>query len=67
MAQNINYSPWEGAKGSWLCLMSTVLLFGLHWLFFLFSAFLISLIKLTLWLKFSTQKKQAEDMEEQGP
>ena len=32
------------------------------WLFSFVSAFLTSLIKLILWLKFSTGKRQAEDM-----
>ena len=62
MAQNIIYSPWERTKGSWLCLMTTLLLFSLLWLFSFVLAFLISLIKLILWLKFSTGKRQAEDM-----
>ena len=33
MAQNIIYSPWGEIKGPCLCLMSTLLLFGLLWLF----------------------------------
>ena len=44
--------------------MNTLLLFVLLWLF---SCFLIFLIKLILWLKFSTYQRQAEDMGEQGP
>ena len=33
MAQNIIYSPWEGTKGPWLRLMTTLLSFSLFWLF----------------------------------
>ena len=40
--------------------MTTLLLFSLPWLFSFVSAFLTSLIKLILWLKFSTGKRQAE-------
>ena len=49
--------------------MSTLLSSGLPWLLSFDSAFLISLIKLILWLKFSIGKSQAEKMEEgpQGP
>ena len=61
MAENIIYSPWERTKGPWLCLM-TALLFSLLRLFSFVSAFLTSLIKLILWPKFSTGKRQAEDM-----
>ena len=57
-AQNIIYSPWERTKDPWLCLKSILLLFG----FPLFSHVLISPIKLILWLKFPTDKRQAEDM-----
>ena len=54
----------ERTKCPWLCLMTTLLLlFSLLWLFFFASTFLTSLIKLILWLKFSTDKRQAEDME----
>ena len=56
MAQNIICSPWERTKGPWLCLMTTLLLFSLLWLFSFVSTFLTSLIKLILWLKFSTGK-----------
>ena len=62
MAQNITYSAWEGTKGSQLCLVTTLLLLTLFWLFPFVSAFLTSLIKLILSLKFSTDKRQAEDM-----
>jgi len=62
MIQNIIYSPWERTKGPWLCLMTILLLFSLLWLFSFVSAFLTSLIKLILWLKFSKGKGQAEDM-----
>ena len=62
MAQNIIYSPWERTKGPWLCLMTTLLLFSLLWLFSFVSAFFISLIKPILWLKFSTGKRQAENL-----
>ena len=65
MAQNIIYSPWERTKGPWLCLM-TLLLFGLLWLFSFASAFLTSLIKYILWLKFSTGKRQVEAMVRRG-
>ena len=62
MAQNIIYSPWERTKGPWLCLMTTWLLFILLRLFSFVSAFLTSLIKLILWLKFSTGKRQGKNM-----
>ena len=62
MAQNIIYSPWERTKGPWLCFLTTLLLFCLLRLSPFVSAFLTSLIKLTLWLKFSTDRRQAEDM-----
>ena len=62
MAQNIIYRPWEGTEGPWPCLMAALLLFSLLWLFPFVSAFLISLIKLTFWLKLSTDKRQAEDV-----
>ena len=42
--------------------MTTLLLFGLLDCLPLFSYVLISLIKLILWLKFSTGNRQAEDM-----
>ena len=41
--------------------MTTLLLFGLLDCLPLFLYVLISLIKLILWLKFSTGKRQAED------
>ena len=63
MAQNIIYSPWgKKTQGPWLCLMTTLLLFSLLWLFFFVSAFPTSLIKLILWVKFSTDKRQTEDI-----
>ena len=42
--------------------MTTLLLFGPLFLFSFVSAFLISLIKLIIWPKFSTDKRQSEDM-----
>ena len=33
MVQNIIYGPWERTQGPWLCLMTTLLLFGLLWPF----------------------------------
>ena len=39
MAQNTICSPWEGIKDPWLCLMTTLLLFGLLWQFSSVSAF----------------------------
>ena len=42
--------------------MTTLLLFGLLWLFSFVSAFLISLIKLILPRTFSPNKRQAEDL-----
>ena len=66
MAQNITYTPWEGTKCPWLCLRTTLLLFSVLWLFSFVSAFLTSLIKLILWLKLSTDKRQAEDMVGEG-
>ena len=62
MAQNIIYSPWERTKDCWRCLMTTLLLCSLLWLFSFVPSFLTSLIKLILWLKFSTHIGQAEDM-----
>ena len=62
MAQNIVYNPWRRTKGPWLCLMTTLLLFSLLWLLSFVSALFTFLIKLILWLKFSTGKRQAEDM-----
>ena len=62
MSQNINYDHWEGTKGPCLCLVSKLLFFGLFDWFPLFLHFLTSLIKLILWLKFSTHIGQAEDM-----
>ena len=56
MAQNIIDNPWERTS-LWLSWMTTLLLVCLLWLFSFVSAFLISLIKLTLWLKFSTTRK----------
>ena len=56
MTQNIIYGPWKGAKGPWLCLMSRLLQFGLLWLLSFVTAFILSLIKLILWVKFSTDK-----------
>ena len=51
-----------------LCLMTTLLLFDLLRQFSFVSTFLTSLIKLILLLKFSTSKRQAENMiEGQGP
>ena len=57
MAQNISCSPWEGTEGPWLCLMTTLSLFGLRRLFSFVSVFLTSLIKLILWLKFVHRQK----------
>ena len=54
-------SPREGTKDPWLCLITTLLLLSLLWLFSFVSAYLTSLIKLILWLMFSTDKRQAED------
>ena len=58
MAQNIIYSPWEGAKCRWLCLRTTLsLLFGLLCLFSLvstwshFSNYICSLPKVFLQTK----------------
>ena len=65
MAQNIIYSPWERTKSPWLCLMTTLLLFSLLNIltkFSVVSAFLTTLIKFILWLKFSTDKRKADDM-----
>ena len=49
-------------QGPWLCLMTTLLLLSLLWLFFFVSVFPTSLIKLILWVKFSTDKRQTEDI-----
>ena len=66
MPQNIIYSPWERIKDPWLCLMTSLLLFSLLWLFSFVSVFLTSLMKLALWLKFSTDERQAEDIVGRG-
>ena len=50
MAQNIRYSPWERTKGPCLCLMIISLLFSLLRWFSSVAAFLMSLIKLTIWI-----------------
>ena len=50
MAQNIIYSPWERTKGPCLCLMIISLLFSLLRWFSSVAAFLMSLIKLTIWI-----------------
>ena len=57
MAQNIIYSPWEGTKGPWLCLLTNCYCFVLFDCFSLLLYFLISLIKLILWLKLFHRKK----------
>ena len=64
LARNITCSPRERerTKGPWLRLMTTFLLFSLLWLFSFVSTFLTSLTKLILWLKFSTDKRQAENI-----
>ena len=62
VAQNIIYSPGERTKGPWLCLTTILLLFSLLALFSFVSAFLSSLIKRIFLLKFSTNKRQAEDL-----
>ena len=62
MAQNIIYSSWEGPKAPWLCLQTKLSLFGLLWLFSSVSACSHSLVKLILWLNFSTDRRQAEDL-----
>ena len=62
MAHNIIYSPWERTKGPWLCLMTALLLLISFECFPLFSHFSLLLIKFILWLTFSTDRRQAEDM-----
>ena len=57
MAQNIIYSPWEGTKGPWLCLLTKLLLFCPVSLLFSASAFSHFLIQLILWLKFFHRQK----------
>ena len=52
----------EKAKGPWLCFTTTLSWLSLLWLFSFVSTFLTSLIKLILWLKLSTDKRQAEDV-----
>ena len=59
MAQNMIYRPWRGTKHPWLCLMTELLLFALVWQLSLLLHFLISLIKLILWLKFFCRQKAA--------
>ena len=53
-AQNITYSPWEGTKCAWLCLMTKLLLFGL--LSFSLCLHFISIIKFLLLLRFFQAK-----------
>ena len=66
--QNIIHSPWEGATGAWLCLLTKLLLFCPVWLssfaliFSYFSDETYSLVKI-----FSTDKRQVEDMAGKGP
>ena len=67
MAQNIIYIPWERTKDPWLCLMTTLVLFSLLWLFPFVSPFLTSLIKFFLWLKFSTGREHWGGWVGQGP
>ena len=63
MAQNIILLAfWERIKCLWHCLMTTLLLFGLFWLFLFVSAFLTSLIKLTLWPKLSTDRRHEQEI-----
>ena len=50
-------------NGPWLCLMTALLLFSLLWLFSFVSTFLTFLIKLILWVKFPTDKRQAKDLQ----
>ena len=57
MAQNIFYSPWEGTKGPWLFLVTTLLLFDLLWLFSFVLSFLTSLIKLNSLAKIFHRQK----------
>ena len=57
MAQNIIYSPREGTKGPWLCLMTRQVLFSLIGPFPFVLHFLTSLIKLILWLKLFHRQK----------
>ena len=45
------HSPWEGTKYPWLCLMTTLLLFGLLWLFSFVSVFSHFSKENPLWLK----------------
>ena len=69
-AQNIICSPWEGTRSLWLCLMATLLLFCLAWLFIFasaFSHFADSIYSLGLreglgGSSLSTDKRQVEDM-----
>ena len=67
MVQNIIYIPWERTKDPWLCLMTTLVLFSLLWLFPFVSPFLTSLIKFFLWLKFSTGREHWGGWVGQGP
>ena len=57
VAQNIIYSPREGTKGPWVCLLTNSHCLVLLNCFPLFLHFLASLIKLTLWLKFFHRQK----------
>lgn len=61
MAQKIINSTWTGTKGPRICIR-TLLLFGPLWLSLLLH-FLISLLHLSTDQRFSTGKRQLEDME----
>ena len=65
MAQKSIYSLWEGTRGSWLDLMTKLVLFGLLWLSS-FLKVLTSLIQLILWLTFSHIRKAGREQEGQG-
>ena len=67
--QSIGASAWASVLPmnfqGWLCLI--IYYYLVSWLFSFASAFLTSLIKLILWLKFCTDRRQVEDMVRQGP
>ena len=63
---SLSISPSNEFSGL-IMLDSILLLFSSLWLFSFVSAFLTSLIKLILWLKFSIDRRQVEDMVGQGP
>ena len=65
MAQNIIYNPWKVIKSPGICLMAKLVLLchlNIFPLLLLFFFLLISLIKFILWLNFSINQRQADNL-----